>query len=69
MSMENETIVRRLYEEVWNKHRVELVDELMSPSHALHRTYFGPGVAPEAYKRNVRASLRPFLICVLLPKT
>jgi len=60
MSIENETIVRRLYEEVWDKHRVELVDELMSPSHALHRTYFGPGVGPEAYKRNVSSFIKAF---------
>jgi hypothetical protein len=26
--MENEAIVRRLYEEVWNSHNVKLVDEL-----------------------------------------
>ena len=35
MPMENRAIVRRLYEEVWNKRRLELLDELISPSHAL----------------------------------
>jgi steroid delta-isomerase-like uncharacterized protein len=54
MSMENKAIVRRLYEEVWNKRRVELVDELMSPSHAMHDSHLpDSGVGPEAYKRNV----------------
>ncbi len=54
MSMENKAIVRRLYEEVWNKRRVELVDELMSPSHAMHDNHLpDSGVGPEAYKRNV----------------
>jgi steroid delta-isomerase-like uncharacterized protein len=52
--MENKAIVRRLYEEVWNKRRVELVDELMSPSHAMHDNHLpDSGVGPEAYKRNV----------------
>src|SRR5260221_3944046 len=54
MSMENKAIVRRLYEEVWNKRRVELVDELMSPSHAMHDNHLPDSVVgPEAYKRNV----------------
>jgi len=54
MPMENKAIVRRLYEEVWNKRRVELVDELMSPSHALHDNHLpDSGIGPEAYKRNV----------------
>jgi steroid delta-isomerase-like uncharacterized protein len=52
--MENKAIVRRLYEEVWNKRRVELVDELMSPSHAMHDNHLpDSGIGPEAYKRNV----------------
>ena len=54
MTSENKAIVRRLYEEVWNKRRVELVDELMSPSHAMHDNHLpDSGVGPEAYKRNV----------------
>jgi hypothetical protein len=35
MPTDNKAIVRRLYEEVWNKRRLEVVDELISPSHAL----------------------------------
>jgi steroid delta-isomerase-like uncharacterized protein len=54
MASENKAIVRRLYEEVWNKRRIELVDELMSPSHAMHDNHLpDSGVGPEAYKRNV----------------
>jgi len=54
MSMENKAVVRRLYEEVWNKRRVELVDDLMSPSHALHYNHLpDSGIGPEAYKREV----------------
>ncbi len=54
MSMESKAIVRRLYEEVWNKRRIELVDELLSPSHAMHDNQLpDSGIGPEAYKRNV----------------
>jgi steroid delta-isomerase-like uncharacterized protein len=63
MSMENKAIVRRLYEEVWNKRRVELVDELISPSHALHLhdPQLSPSqIGPEAYKREVARFLTGF---------
>jgi steroid delta-isomerase-like uncharacterized protein len=54
MASENKALVRRLYEEVWNKRRVELVDDLMSPSHAMHDNHLpDSGIGPEAYKRNV----------------
>jgi steroid delta-isomerase-like uncharacterized protein len=54
MASENKAIVRRLYEEVWNKRRVELVDELISPSHAMHNNYIPDScIGPEAYKREV----------------
>ncbi len=32
---DNQAIVRRLYEDVWNKRRLEVADKLISPSHAL----------------------------------
>jgi steroid delta-isomerase-like uncharacterized protein len=61
MPMENKAIVRRLYEEVWNKRRVELVDELISPSHAMHDNHLpDSGVGPEAYKRNVARFVTSF---------
>ncbi len=54
MSADNKAVVRRLYEEVWNKRRLELVDEIMSPSHALHDpTLTDSSVGPDAYKRQV----------------
>jgi steroid delta-isomerase-like uncharacterized protein len=54
MSTENKTIVRRLYEEVWNKRKLEVVDELISPSHALQDPIpSGSQVGPELYKRRV----------------
>jgi steroid delta-isomerase-like uncharacterized protein len=59
--MENEAIVRRLYEEVWNKRRVELVDELISPSHALYDpNVCGSEVGPQAYKRQLVKWLKAF---------
>jgi len=54
MSMENKTIVRRLYEEVWNERKLEVVDELLSASHALNDSVVsGSQVGPELYKRRV----------------
>jgi len=59
--MENRAIVRRLYEEVWNKRRVELVDELISPSHALYDpNVSGSEVGPQAYKRQLVKWLKAF---------
>lgn len=49
---DNKALVRRLYDEVWNKRRLEVVNELISPSHALFGTLFtDSSVGPEAYKR------------------
>jgi steroid delta-isomerase-like uncharacterized protein len=54
MSADNNAIVRRLYEEVWNKRNLEVVNELISPSHALQGPNFsGSSIGPEAYKRQV----------------
>lgn len=54
MPAETKEIVRTLYEEVWNKRRLELVDEIISPSHALHDpNVSGSAIGPEAYKRQV----------------
>jgi steroid delta-isomerase-like uncharacterized protein len=54
MLVDNKAIVRRLYEEVWNKRRLGVVDELISPSHALNDPIaFGSQTGPELYKRRV----------------
>src|SRR5271166_213428 len=61
MPMENRAIVRRLYEEVWNKRRLELLDELISPSHALQApNVSGSEIGPEAYKRAILRLWRGF---------
>jgi predicted ester cyclase len=54
MLLDNKTIVRRLYEEVWNQRRLDVVDELISPSHALNEPIVsGSQIGPELYKRRV----------------
>jgi steroid delta-isomerase-like uncharacterized protein len=54
MSAANKAIVRRLYEEVWNQRKLELINEIVSPSHAIQApTVAGSAVGPEAYKREV----------------
>jgi steroid delta-isomerase-like uncharacterized protein len=61
MPMENRALVRRLYEEVWNKRRLELLDELLSSSHALQApNVSGSQVGPQAYKRQVLTILKGF---------
>ena len=54
MPMENKAIIRRLYEEVWNKRKLKVVDELFSTSHALQDPIVsGSQVGPELYKGRV----------------
>jgi steroid delta-isomerase-like uncharacterized protein len=61
MSTENKAIVRRLYEEVWNKRKLEVISELISPSHALQApNVSGSSIGPEAYKRQVLVFLEAY---------
>jgi steroid delta-isomerase-like uncharacterized protein len=54
MLLDNKAIVRHLYEEVWNKRRLEVVDELIAPSQALNDPIVsGSQMGPELYKRRV----------------
>jgi steroid delta-isomerase-like uncharacterized protein len=54
MSPDNKSIVLRLYEEVWNKRKLGVMNELVSPSHALHGPlYTGPAIGPEVYRRQI----------------
>ena len=61
MSSENRAIVLRLYQEIWNKRSLEVISELVSPSHALHGPNFsGSAIGPEAYAGQVALFLAAF---------
>jgi steroid delta-isomerase-like uncharacterized protein len=61
MPVENKAIARRLYEEVWNERKVEIVDKLLSPSHALHEPNAPDSqIGPQAYKTTVKRFLTGF---------
>ena len=54
MSTTNKQIALRLYEEVWNERKLNVVDELISPSHALHDPNLsGSQTGPDCYKQQV----------------
>jgi steroid delta-isomerase-like uncharacterized protein len=51
MPIDPRTIVRRLYGDVWNKRKLDVVSELLSPSHALRdNNSNSSSVGPEAYR-------------------
>jgi steroid delta-isomerase-like uncharacterized protein len=55
MSATNKDVVRRLYKEVWNERKLEVVDEVISKSHALSGpTFSGTAIGPAAYKTQVQ---------------
>src|SRR5260370_42628655 len=61
MSGDNRAVVRRVYEEVWSRRRVEGVNEIISPSHGLHETNVsGSAIGPDAYKRVVTRWITAF---------
>jgi steroid delta-isomerase-like uncharacterized protein len=61
MPIDSKTIVRRLYEDVWNKRKLEAVSDLFSPSHALRdNNSSGSSVGPEAYRIQVAMYLAAF---------
>lgn len=61
MPVENKAIARRLYEEVWNERKIEIIDKLLSPSHALHEPNAADSqIGPQAYKATVMRFLAGF---------
>ena len=64
MPTDNKAIVRRLYDEVWNKRRLEVVDALISPSHALNDPLSSDSqIGPKLYKQRVVEFTNSFPDC------
>lgn len=54
MSVSPKEVVRRFYQEAWNERNLEVIDELVSQSHALiGPNVSGPAVGPAAYKTQI----------------
>ena len=52
MPTDPKAVVRRLYEQAWNQRKLEILSELISPSHALNDHHLsGSAIGPAAYKR------------------
>ena len=50
MSVSPREVIRRLYKEFWNERKLEVIDQLVSQSHALvSPAMSGPTVGPAAY--------------------
>jgi steroid delta-isomerase-like uncharacterized protein len=51
MAADPKKLVRRLYDEVWNKRKLELISEIIAPTHAINDPHLaGSAVGPDAYK-------------------
>jgi steroid delta-isomerase-like uncharacterized protein len=54
-------LIRHLYKEFWNERKLEVVDQLISQSHALTSAHiFGATVGPAAYKKQLQVFLTGF---------
>lgn len=61
MAADPRKLVRRLYEEVWNHRKLEIVSEIIAPTHALNDPHLaGSSVGPEAYKGIVARFIAAF---------
>jgi steroid delta-isomerase-like uncharacterized protein len=61
MSVDNKAVARRLYGEVWNRRKLELLPEIISPSHALRDPNISNTmIGPEAYRQQISNFLAAF---------
>lgn len=61
MSVSPPEVIRRLYKEFWNERKLEVVDQLVSQSHALTSPHIsGPTVGPAAYKKQLAVFVAGF---------
>lgn len=61
MPTDNKSIVRRMYEELWNKRNLDAAKEFIASSHAMQLIDLpDSGIGPEAYARNVVQFVRAF---------
>ena len=61
MSTTNKEIIRRLYKEVWNERKTNVIEELISKSHALIDPMIeGSSVGPTAYREQVQRLVSAF---------
>jgi len=61
MSVSAKEVIRRLYKEVWNERKFDLIDQLVSRSHGLVApNVSGAAVGPAAYKKQVAAFVAAF---------
>jgi steroid delta-isomerase-like uncharacterized protein len=61
MSVSPKEVVRRFYQEAWNERNLQVIDELVSESHALtSANVSGPAVGPAAYKTQIASFVRGF---------
>jgi steroid delta-isomerase-like uncharacterized protein len=61
MSVSPNEVVRRFYEEAWNQRNLEVVDQLVSQTHALiSPRATGRAVGPDAYKNQITSFVAVF---------
>ena len=61
MSVSPKEVIRRLYKEFWNERKLEVIDQLVSQSHALvSPDISGPTVGPATYKRELATFVAGF---------
>ena len=61
MSISPREVIRRLYKEFWNERKLEVIDQLVSQSHALlSPAMSGPTVGPAAYKKELATFVAGF---------